>query len=46
MFIDFFGDSRLYLHEKNYTYHFGLFWYIHDCQELTQQMIKKPPNPP
>jgi hypothetical protein len=56
MLIDLFGGGQLDLHEKNCTYHlsfsfekmknhFGLFWYIHVCQELTQQMIKRPPNP-
>jgi len=25
--------------------HFGLFWNIHFCQKLTQQMTKRPPNP-
>ncbi len=57
MFIDFFRGSQLDLHENICTYHlnffkkeksnhFGLFWYIHVCQELTQQMIKKPRNHP
>ncbi len=35
---------KLYSRKKKNS-HLVLFWNIHICQQLTQQMIKKPPNP-